>query len=271
MKDIASRTFLLTGAAQGIGRSIALAIAQAGGSLALCDLKGNSITDVAADLATRFGIRARGYELDVRDEVATAAVVARAETELGPIHGAVPAAGITRNGPIETMTAEQWRDVIDVNLTGTFLTAQAVACGMLQRGAGAIVTIASITAFGGQPGRGNYAASKWGLLGLTKTLALEWGGRGIRVNGVGPNAVDTPLFREGVPEAFVEGVMMDRTPMGRVARPEEIASVVLFLLSDAASYVNGAVLPVDGGLTCGYLTHQQGRDMGSHSIRNLGV
>jgi 3-oxoacyl-[acyl-carrier protein] reductase len=265
---IADRTFLVTGAAQGIGRAVAEAIAESGGHLALCDLKADEATELARDLAQRYAIRAQAYELDVRDASATAVVVRRAEAEVGLIYGAVPAAGITRNGPAITIDPEQWADVLSVNLSGTFFTAQAVARGMIERRSGTLVTIASITAFGGQPGRANYAASKWGLIGLTKSLAIEWGSYGIRVNGVGPNAVATPLFYDGVPQDFIDGVMLDRTPMGRIAQPAEIASVVLFLLSEKAAYVNGAVIPVDGGLTSGFLTHSQGRDFGSRAIAN---
>ena len=249
MRNLRGRNVLITGAGQGIGLSIAEAVAIQGGGLALCDIQEQAVCDVAQQLAKRHDIPARGYQLDVRDVDGTRRVVDQAEAELGPLFGAVPAAGITRNDRADSIAPAQWQDVIDVNLSGAFYTAQAVAAGMLRRGSGAIVMIGSITAFGGQPGRVNYAASKWGLLGTMKTLALEWGSRGVRVNGVAPNAVDTPLFRNGVPEAFIEQVMMDRTPLGRIARVEEIAAVVLFLLSDAASFVNGAMVPVDGGLT----------------------
>jgi 3-oxoacyl-[acyl-carrier protein] reductase len=264
----ADRTFFVTGAAQGIGRAVAEAIAESGGHLALCDMQADVVTAMARDLVRRHGVRAIGYALDVRDAAATDAIARRAEVEIGPIYGAVPAAGITRNAPAIKIGADQWADVLNVNLSGSFFTAQAVARGMIERRSGSLVTIASITAFGGQPGRSNYAASKWGLIGLTKSLAVEWGSYGIRVNGVGPNAVATPLFFDGVPKEFIDGVMLDRTPMGRIAQPEEIASVVLFLLSDKAAYVNGAVIPVDGGLTSGFLTHSQGRDFGSRAIAN---
>lgn len=266
MTGLQGRTYLVTGGSQGIGYATATALARAGGSLILADIDAAGVGRAAAAIASEHGVSARGYGLDVRDGEASRAVVAAGEAEVGPIYGVVPAAGVTRNRAAESMEAAAWNDVIDINLTGTFLTCQAAAPGMLARQAGAIVTLASITSFGGQPGRLNYAASKWGVVGLTKTLAVEWGNRGIRVNGVGPNAVDTPLLRAGVPASFVDGVMCDRTPLGRVATADEIASVILFLLSDAASYVTGAVLPVDGGLTAGFLTHKSGRDYGSKAI-----
>jgi 3-oxoacyl-[acyl-carrier protein] reductase len=154
-----------------------------------------------------------------------------------------------------------FESVLGVNLTGVFFTCRAVGRVLLEQGRGAIVTIASITAKGGQPGRANYAASKWGLVGLTKTLAVEWGHRGVRVNAVAPNGVDTPMIRDGIPEDFLADVMLDRTPLGRLAKPEEIAAAVAFLLSDEAAYVNGAVLEVDGGLTAGFMTHRHGADL----------
>ncbi|MGO4713788.1 SDR family NAD(P)-dependent oxidoreductase [Bradyrhizobium sp. 2TAF24] len=263
MDGIAGRLFLITGGARGIGRATAEAIAAAGGDVALADMDGAAASQTAREITDRFGTRAVGHALDVRDLDATRAVVAAIERDTGPIAGLVPAAGITRTQPAETMDGAAWRDVIDINLSGTFYSCQAAAEVMLPRQRGAIVTLASITSFGGQAGRANYAASKWAVVGLTKTLAIEWGNRGIRVNGVGPNAVDTPMLRGGVPERFVDGVMCDRTPLGRVAQASEIAAVILFLLSDHASYVNGAVIPVDGGLTAGFLTHARGRDYAS--------
>ena len=196
----------------------------------------------------------------MRDRAALDAFVARTEAQLGPIAAVVPAAGLARSGPAEVMDAADWQLVLDVNLSGSFHTCAAAAVPMLRRGRGAICAISSITGRGGQPGRANYAASKWGLIGLVKTLAIEWGARGIRVNAVAPNGVDTPMLAAGVPQDFRDGVMLDRTPMGRFATAEEVASVIGFLLSPGASYVNGAVVEVDGGLTAGYLTHRNGAD-----------
>lgn len=270
MQGIEGRVFFITGAAQGIGFAVAKALGSLGGHVALADISADKTMASAAQLQSE-GVRALGYALDVRDPQATLDVVGRVEADLGPIFGAVPCAGIARTQPAETMPPQAWREVIDVNLGGTFYTCQACAQLMLPRQSGAIVNIASITSFGGQPGRANYAASKWGIAGLTKTLALEWGSRGIRVNAVGPNAVDTPMLPIGVPERFTRDVICDRTPLGRIARVEEIASVVVFLLSDQASYVNGAVIPIDGGLTSGFLTHRQGRDYGSPAWETLSL
>ena len=263
MQGITDKVFFITGGAQGIGFAVARAIGAQGGIVALADISAQKI-NAAVENLKGLGICATGHVLDVRDTVATRELVTEIETSVGPIAGVVPCAGITRTQPAEAMEESAWQDVIDINLSGTFNTCQASAKAMLERGRGAIVNIASITSFGGQAGRVNYAASKWAVAGLTKSLAVEWGSRGIRVNAVGPNAVDTPMLRKGVPEPFVDEVMLDRTPLGRVAQAEEIASVILFLLSDQASYVNGAVIPVDGGLTAGFLTHLQGRDYASN-------
>lgn len=257
---LAGRAYLITGAGQGIGRALALALAEEGASLALADLNGAAAAALAEECASR-GIRAAGFALDVRNASATEAVVAAAEQAVGPLAGTVPCAGVARAAPAVAMSEDLWDLVLDTNLKGTFLTCQAVGRRMSERGMGAIVTIASITGLGGQSGRANYAASKWGVIGLTKTLAVEWGQYGLRVNAVAPNAVDTPMIRAGVPADFVAGVMEDRTPMGRIAQPAEVADAILYLLSDRASYVNGSILPVDGGLTAGFLTHRSGADM----------
>ncbi|WP_230532297.1 SDR family NAD(P)-dependent oxidoreductase [Microvirga roseola] len=253
------RAFLVTGAARGIGAAVARRLAEEGAAIAAADLDHQGLVGLQEELDAR-GTPVLTRVLDTRSPEDVARFVAAAEGDLGPLWGAVPCAGIARASPAELMPDDDWAAVIGVNLTGVFFTCRAAGRAMLSHGRGAIVTIASITALGGQPGRANYAASKWGLIGLTKTLATEWGRRGVRVNAVAPNGVDTPMIRDGIPAHFLEGVMLDRTPLGRLARPEEIAAAAAFLLSDDAAYVNGAVLAVDGGLTAGFLTREQGAD-----------
>ncbi|SHJ74403.1 3-oxoacyl-[acyl-carrier protein] reductase [Roseomonas rosea] len=252
------RVALLTGAGRGIGLAVARRLAADGYAIAAVD------ADRAALDALSLGVPVLTAALDVRQRTALDGFVARVEGELGPIEAVVPAAGIARSAPAEAMAPRDWQDVLDVNLSGSFHCFAAAAPAMLARGRGAMVGIASITGRGGQPARASYAASKWGLIGLVKSLAVEWGHRGLRVNAVAPNGVDTPMLTQGVPAAFREGVMLDRTPMGRFARPEEVAAAIAFLLSAEAGYVNGTVLDVDGGLTAGFLTHRQGRD---HALR----
>lgn len=234
-------------------------------AIAAADVSKADLDSLAAAMREAGAVVLTGA-VDVRDRAALDAFVARTEAQLGPIAAVVPAAGLARSGPAEVMDAADWQLVLDVNLSGSFHTCAAAAVPMLRRGRGAICAISSITGRGGQPGRANYAASKWGLIGLVKTLAIEWGARGIRVNAVAPNGVDTPMLAAGVPQDFRDGVMLDRTPMGRFATAEEVASVIGFLLSPGASYVNGAVVEVDGGLTAGYLTHRNGADYAVHSL-----
>jgi 3-oxoacyl-[acyl-carrier protein] reductase len=258
----AQRVALITGAASGIGAAVCAHLAASGVAIAAADLNQDGLDALQERLGrhTRF----LGATLDVRDEAAQQAFVAQTEATLGAITDVVPCAGLARSAPAESMSAEQWDLVLDINLRGTFLTCKSAAAVMLPRRRGSIVCLASITARGGQPGRANYAASKWGLVGLVKSLASEWGNRGVRVNAVAPNGVDTPMLTVGVPEAFREGVMLDRTPLGRFAQVEEVAQSIGFLLSDAASYITGTVLDVDGGLTAGYLTHRHGADYALH-------
>ena len=259
-RPFAGRRILITGAARGIGRATAHYLAARGAALVLADMDGDGVKATAAALAEE-DAAIFASPLDVRDTAAVKAFVDAAESALGPIDGLVPSAGVAQAMPAERMDDAVWDRVIDINLSSVFRICREVGRRMLDRGHGAIVMLASVTAKGGQPGRANYAASKWGIVGLTKTLAVEWGACGVRVNAVAPNGVDTPMIRDGLPPAFVDDVMLDRTPLGRLARPEEVAAAIAFLLSDEAAYVNGAVLEVDGGLTAGFLTHRRGADL----------
>lgn len=250
---------VITGGAQGIGLSVARQLAQAGVPLVLLDQNAAQLEQARATLAAE-GARVETRVLDVRDAVASQACARSIEAELGPVGSLVTCAGTTRSSPAASMSLQDWSLVLDINLTGTFLSAQAFAQGMLQRGRGAIVTISSTTGIGGQAGRANYAASKWGVIGLSKTLAIEWGHRGVRVNALAPGPVNTELYAR-VPEAFRQGIIADRIPLGRAAETPEIANGVLFLLSEQASYVNGTVLAVDGGFSSGFATHHSGADL----------
>jgi len=136
---------------------------------------------------------------------------------------------------------------------------------MIEQKSGVIINNSSIAGLRGMNRLSHYAASKWGVIGMAKSLATEWGNRGVRVNAVAPNGVDTPMLTAGVPADFLNNVMLDRTPLGRFARVDEVVQTIAFLLSDAASYITGTVLDVDGGLTAGYLTHRQGRDYAKHA------
>jgi NAD(P)-dependent dehydrogenase (short-subunit alcohol dehydrogenase family) len=239
---------VVTGAAQGIGRRVAEVLADAGYAVALTDLREAHET-VAA-------VRVRGREaLDVPGDVSVATdVTAFAEQvreRFGHVDVLVNNAGISFIAPAEDTAAEQWRRVIEVNLTGPFLLCQAFGRMMLEAGVGSIVNVASIGGLRGVADRAAYNASKHGLVGLTRTLAAEWGGRGVRVNAVCPGWVKTEMdVADQAAGGYVDTDIVEQVPMGRFAAPDDIAAAVAFLADPAASgFVNGVTLPVDGGWT----------------------
>jgi NAD(P)-dependent dehydrogenase (short-subunit alcohol dehydrogenase family) len=221
---------IVTGAARGLGAAIADALEAEGAAVARTDLDG-------AD-----------FELDVRDRGSVEAATARISGVLGPPSVLVNNAGINRVEPAEELDEADWNAVLDVNLTGALRCCQIVGRRMLEAGRGSIVNVASITALTGMPGRASYCASKAGLLGLTRALAVEWAGRGVRVNAVCPGYTATPLVQNAIQQGLLsEPGVRARTPWGRLAEPAEIARAVTFLASSDASYVTGQTLVVDGG------------------------
>lgn len=260
----------VTGGGSGIGRAIATMAARGGMKVAIADAVGERADEVAAALR-KDGAETLALTLDVRDAAGCGQAVERIEATLGPIDCMVACAGVSTPAKAEDMTDEIWCRVIDINLTGVFRSVQPVGRKMLTRKRGSIVTIASTDGLGGHAGRTNYSASKHGVIGLTRALAIEWGRNGVRVNAIAPGVVDTPLVRHNLPADHVQYAMVDRVPMGRLATPEEQAGPTLFLLSDAAGFINGAVLPVDGGTTSGYFTRWNGADLGSRALLQAGV
>jgi NAD(P)-dependent dehydrogenase (short-subunit alcohol dehydrogenase family) len=221
---------IVTGASTGLGAAVADALEAAGAAVARTDVEG-------AD-----------YVLNVRDRASIEAAVAAASSGLGAPSVLVNNAGINRVGPSEALEEDVWADVLDTNLTGALRCSQIVGRRMLEAGRGSIVNIASITALVGMPGRAAYCASKAGLVGLTKALAVEWAGRGVRVNSVCPGYTRTRLVESALEEGLLsEQAVRDRTPLDRIAVPAEIAQAVVFLASSDASYVTGQTLVVDGG------------------------
>jgi 3-oxoacyl-[acyl-carrier protein] reductase len=193
------------------------------------------------------GATAEGHPLDVTDRAAVDAVVAAVRTRHGRIDVLVNNAGITQDARLQKMTLEQFDRVIDVNLRGVFHCAQAVVDIMVEQGNGVILNASSVVGIYGNYGQTNYAASKFGVIGFTKTWSRELGPKGIRVNAVAPGFIATPIL-DTIPDKVI-GDMASRVPLRRLGQPEEIASVYAFLASDDASYVNGAVIEVSGGMS----------------------
>ena len=242
---------IVTGAADGIGWATAQQLAASGWSVALMDLNGALATERAQSL----GPQHSGWACDVTDADAVRERVAEVVARHGRIDALINNAGIAdQTAPTLEQTAEAFDRVLSVHLRGAFLMSQQVIAQMLRQprdargNRGAIVNIGSIASFGGIPGRNAYSAAKAGVLGMTRALASEWARKGIRVNAVAPGYVKTALVAGLVERGAIDAqAIARRTPMGRMAAPEEIAQTMAFLVSPQASYITGAVLPVDGG------------------------
>jgi 3-oxoacyl-[acyl-carrier protein] reductase len=231
------KTALVTGGSRGIGRAIAVELARAGADVTLSYRSGK---DEAEGVAREAGCRA--VEADVSDPEQAKALVESA----GELDVLVNNAGITRDGLLARRSDEDWRDVLETNLHGTFHTCRAAVRGMMKRRAGSIVNVSSIVGLHGNPGQTNYSASKAGIIGFTKALARELGNRGVRANVVAPGYIDTRLTQ--VIADDMKELMLANTPLGRFGRPEDVAGAVRFLCSDDAAFITGEVLLVDGGL-----------------------
>ena len=228
---------LVTGASRGIGRAIALELGRAGASVVLSYHTGR---DEAEAVAKEIGGRA--VEADVSDSASAKALV----EEAGELDILVNNAGLTRDGVLARMSDDDWRAVIETNLSSVFYTCRAAARPMMKRRAGAIVNVSSIVGVHGNWGQTNYAASKAGIIGFTKSLARELGSRGVRANVVAPGYIHTRLT-DVLPEEATNAMLVN-TPLGKLGDPEDIAGAVRFLCSDEASFITGEVLLVDGGL-----------------------
>lgn len=241
-----SKVAVVTGAAQGIGRRVAEVLADEGYALALIDLRESSET-VA-------GVRERGGDVldfpgDVSVEEHVAAFADLVRERFARVDVLVNNAGISFISPAEDTAAEQWRRVLEVNLTGPFLLSHSFGRMMLEAGGGSIINVASIAGLAGVADRAAYNASKHGLVGLTRTLAAEWGGRGVRVNAVCPGWVRSEMdVADQAAGGYVDADIVERVPMGRFAVPDDIAAAIAFLADpESSGFVNGVTLPVDGG------------------------
>ena len=240
--DLSGRTALVTGSTRGIGRAIAEALTEAGARVAVVGRDQAKAAEVAAEI----GGGALGFGADVSQPASVVALVEAVEASFGAIDILVNNAGLTRDNILFRIKDEDWDMVVDANLRGAFIAIRAASRGMMKRRWGRIINIASIVGITGNKGQANYAASKAGLIGLTKSVAKELGSRNILVNAVAPGFIDTDMTAAMTPEA--RAALSGQIPLDRLGTPQDIAGMVAFLASDHAAYITGQVLVVDGGM-----------------------
>ncbi|HYW05681.1 MAG TPA: 3-oxoacyl-ACP reductase FabG [Longimicrobium sp.] len=243
MAELDGQVALVTGGSRGIGLGIAVELAAAGATVALVARDGARAEAAAGTLA---GTGHRGFACDVADGEATTALVKRIEEEMGGVHVLVNNAGVTRDNVLMRIKDDDWNAVVDTNLRGAFNMIRAVSRGMMKRRGGRIVNITSVVGITGNKGQANYAASKAGVIGLTKSVAKELASRGVLVNAVAPGYIETDMTSD-LPEA-ARDALMQQIALGRLGKADDIAPVVRFLAGPGASYITGQVLVVDGGM-----------------------
>lgn len=237
-----TKAAIVTGGSRGIGRAIVLALAEAGFNVAFSYAANQSAADEVVALAKGFGVDALAVQADAANPVEAQALIEQTQQKFGRIDALVNNAGITRDGLLMRMSDEDWAKVLNTNLSGAFYTCRAASRIMLKQRAGAIVNISSVVGVFGNAGQANYAASKAGLIGFSKSIAKEFGSRNVTVNVVAPGFIETDMT-ESVPK----DKLMEHIPLGRLGEPGDIAKAVLFLIT-SGGYITGQVLHVDGGL-----------------------
>ena len=246
MKLLEGKTALITGAARGIGKALALKFAEQGANIAFTDLVIDEGAEQTQKEIAAFGVQAKGYASNAADFAATEEVVKNVVADFGRIDILVNNAGITKDGLMLRMTEAQWDAVLTVNLKSAFNFIHAVLPLMMRQRAGSIINMASVVGVHGNAGQANYSASKAGMIGLAKSIAQEVGSRGIRANAIAPGYIET-VMTAALPDE-IRKAWVEKIPLRRGGRPEDIADVALFLASDLSSYVTGQVIQVDGGM-----------------------
>ncbi len=237
----------MTGGARGLGLTMATALAEAGADVALSGRSVEACREAAGKITAATGRRARGFAADVTKLADVERLKTEVEAELGPVDILVNNAGINIRGPIQQLTEADWDAVIDTNLKGPFLCARAFGPGMVERGWGRVVNLGSVLGFIALPGRAPYAASKAGIVNLTRVLALEWAGTGVTANAICPGAFATEMNRQLLDDPVKYKEFVAQIPMGRWGEVDELTGAVVFLASGASSYVTGTSIVVDGG------------------------
>jgi 3-oxoacyl-[acyl-carrier protein] reductase len=246
MKLLENKKALITGAARGIGKAIALAYAQSGADVAITDLKIDEDAEALVSELERFGVKAKAYASDASSFEASEKAIADVLKDFGSIDILVNNAGITRDNLLMRMTEADWDLIIKVNLKSIFNMTKAIQRSMLKQRSGSIINMSSVVGLSGNAGQSNYSASKAGLIGFTKSIAKEFGSRGIRCNAVAPGYIETAMtgkLSDEQREAWVQTI-----PLRRSGKPEDVADICIFLGSDLSSYVTGQVISVDGGM-----------------------
>ena len=236
---------IITGASRGIGKETAVKFAKEGARVVVCDINEDAVNEAVAEI-NQAGGRAMGFKVDVTNRADIDKAVAEIKSKWSSIDILVNNAGITADAMLKKMTEEQFDKVINVNLKGVFNCTQAVLDTMIEQGKGVVLNASSVVGLYGNVGQTNYAATKWGVIGMTKSWAKELGRKGIRVNAVAPGFILTPMT-EAMPENILT-MMKEKAPLQRLGTSEDIANAYLFLASDEASFISGTVLSVDGGL-----------------------
>lgn len=246
MKLLEGKTALITGASKGIGRAIALKFAEQGANVAFTYLSSVEKGEALTSELTAFGVKAKGYRSDASNYEAAQELIDGVVADFGTLDVLVNNAGITRDNLLMRMSEESWDEIMNVNLKSCFNTVKAASRTLMKQRSGSIINMSSVVGVKGNPGQANYAASKAGIIGFTKSVALELGSRNVRSNAIAPGFIETEMTAE-LDEKTVQG-WRDGIPLKRGGSPEDVANACVFLASDMASYVTGQVLSVDGGM-----------------------